>query len=350
MSRQPPYHFDYPRDGAFFDLTLDTADFLDEVSFHHEFLVRTQYTKTFAFSPIWMVNFRSPFFDPSGNWPQKISVDGSSPTNFLVNPCEIDETALTVWNFWRHEKMLAEDGRAAYREAVRDAMVRSADSLLDWIDVRKGWTRPATEDDSFPPDATLHGVSSTLTAMAAACDAGPRWGLDQEKTAKYCEAARALRDGLRGRSAYPETLDNAGFRGLAWSLWPAPAFDDYDEPGARAIKERLAASIRRKSSKEAPGFAYLGEEMVALAMADRERGEYRDLLESALHLLTHEVAFPGSDCYGEITVWGDFAGTGELVAQQRTAIPHIWNGAVAYLAAVAMYEPDLLLKQQPPAP
>ena len=128
------------------------------------------------------------------------------------------------------------------------------------------------------------------------------------------------------------------------------SFDDYTEPGAIAIKTRLAESIRRKASKEAPGFAYLGEEMVALAMADRHRNEYRALLEQAMFVLTHEVAFPGSDCYGEITVWGDYAGTGDLVSQQRTAIPHLWNGAVVYLAAIALYEPERLEYMRPPAP
>lgn len=350
VSRQPPYHFDYPRDSAFFDLLLDLAGFADEVTLHHSFLERTQYRQTLGFSPVWMVNYRSPLFNPAGNWPQKISADGSSPTSFLINPCEIDETALTVWNFWRHERVLAEAARPEYIAKIKDSFARSADSLLDWVDLKKGWTKPATEDDSFPPDATLHGVSSTLTALAAACDAGPRWGLPAVKTDKYCQAARALRDGLRGRAALPPVLDRAGFRGLAWSLWPAPAFDDYTEPGAIAIKTRLAESIRRKASKEAPGFAYLGEEMAALAMADRHRNEYRALLEQAMFVLTHEVAFPGSDCYGEITVWGDYAGTGDLVSQQRTAIPHLWNGAVVYLAAIALYEPERLEYMRPPAP
>ena len=127
-------------------------------------------------------------------------------------------------------------------------------------------------------------------------------------------------------------------------------FDNYDEPGARIIKETLAESIRKKVDKEVPGFAYLGEEVFILALADRERGEYRDFFERALKLLTHEVAFPGTDCYGEVTLWGDFAGTGELVAQQRTAIPHIWNGVTVYLSAIAIYEPERFDIMRPPAP
>jgi hypothetical protein len=349
ISAQPPYHYDYPRDSSFFDLMLDLAGFPEQVSRHHLFLARTQYTKKTGFSPVWMVNFRSPFFDPSGNWPQKMSTDGSSPTSFLMEPCEIDETALTIWNFWRHEKVIPEAEKPKYREEIKTAFMRSADNLLKWIDLKKGWTKPAIEDDSFPPDATLHGASSALTAMAAACDAGPRWGFPQEKTSKYCAAAKSLRAGIRGRTVYPEVIKQAGFRGRAWTLWPAPAFDDYNEPGAIALKKELAESIRKKASKEAPGFAYLGEEVMALALADT-KGEYRDLLVNALNLLTHDVAFPGTDCYGEITLWGDYAGPGTRVAQQRTAIPHLWNGTTVYLAALAVYEPEVFKKMTPPAP
>lgn len=350
ISRQPPYHFDYPRDSAFFDLLLDLAGFPEKVSKHHQLFVRTQYQKRLAFAPIWIVNYRSPWFDPSGNWPQKMSVDGSSPTSFLILPCEIDETALTVWNFWRHERVLPEADRALYRAEVRAAFIRSADNLLGWVDLKKGWTKPAIEDDSFPPDATLHGASSTLTALAAACAAGPGWDLPPEQVKKYCAAARSLRAGIRARTEYKETLDQAGFRGLAWTLWPTPAFDDFNEPGARAIKERIAKNIEEKVNKKRLGFAYLGEDVFTLALADRKEGKYRDLLERALILLTHEVAFPGTDCYGEITMWGDYAGTGQIVAQQRTAIPHLWNGATVYLSALALYEPERFDLMRPAAP
>jgi hypothetical protein len=71
--------------------------------------------------------------------------------------------------------------------------------------------------------------------------------------------------------------------------------------------------------------AYLGEEVFTLALADQKQGEYRELLEKALKFLTREVAFPGTDCYGEVSVWVDV--NGQKFAQQRTSIPHLWNGA-----------------------
>lgn len=189
-----------------------------------------------------------------------------------------------------------------------------------------------------------------LTGIASACDAGPRWGVSPEMTARWCSAARVLRDGIRGRIELPETMDAAGWRGMVWTLWPAPVFDDYDEPGARLLEDKVAESIRRKVDKDRAGFAYLGEDVFILALADRARGEHRDLLQSALRLLTHEAAFPGTDCFGEVTLWGDFAGTGERVAQQRTSIPHLWNGVTVYLSALAVYEPERFEGMRPPTP
>lgn len=348
LARQPHYHFDWPRDGAFFDLTLDLAGFQEAATNHHSFYARTQYTKPVEFALIWIMNFRSPWYKPAGHWPSNMAADGSHGSIPKILPFEIDETGLLVWDFWRHERVLAERERPAYILVMKETLARAADALLDYVDLKKGWTRPAVEDDNFLPDATLHGAASVLTGLAAACDAGPRWGIAPEKTEKWCEAARALRDGVRGRIMDPRTLERAGWRGLPWTLWPAPVFDDYSEPGAMAIKERLAQNIQEKADKERPGFAYLGEEVFILALADQERGEYRELLESALLLLTHEVAFPGTDCYGEVTLWGDFAGTGEIVAQQRTAIPHLWNGATVYLSVLAIYEPWRFAKMRPP--
>jgi hypothetical protein len=125
-------------------------------------------------------------------------------------------------------------------------------------------------------------------------------------------------------------------------------FESYAEPGARAIKERLARKIEEKLRRNTPGFAYLGEEVFTLALADQKQGEYRDLLEKALKFLTREVAFPGTDCYGEVSVWVDV--NGQKFAQQRTSIPHLWNGATVYLSALSLYAPESFQVMRPPVP
>lgn len=346
VSRQPPYHFDWPRDGAFFDLALDLAGFPELVTRHHKFYQRTQYRRNKALSPIRLVNFQLPFYKPAGHWPANMAADGSLGS--IPYTFEIDETALMAWNIWRHERELPADQREQYIAEMKITLELCTDALLDYVDLDKGWTRPAVEDDNFPPDATLHGVSSVLTGLTAACDAGSRWGIDLEKTRRWGEATVILGQGLRARITDPEIREQAGLRGLAWSLWPAPVFENYDEPGARAIKEEIAKRIQEKVNKQTPGFAYLGEELFILALADSERGEYKGLLEKGLRFLTSEVPFPGTDCYGEVTVWVDVGG--ENLAQQRTSIPHIWNGISVYIAAIAFCEPERFELMRPPVP
>jgi hypothetical protein len=348
ISRQPRYNYDWPRDGSFFDLTLDLAGFPEAVTRHHAFYTRTQYSMTRAFSIVWTFNFRSPWFNPRGHWPPNMSSNGKSKMPFLMNPFELDETGLLIWDFWRHERVLPAAERPAYIRQMQPVLELAVDAMLKWVDLKQGWTRPAIEDDNFPPDATLHGVASVLTGLAAACDAAPRWGIAPAKTRQWCEAASILRAGALARIEDPEVLEHAGWRGQAWSLWPAPLFESYAEPGARAIKERLARKIEEKLRRNTPGFAYLGEEVFTLALADQKQGEYRDLLEKALKFLTREVAFPGTDCYGEVSVWVDV--NGQKFAQQRTSIPHLWNGATVYLSALSLYAPESFQVMRPPVP
>ncbi len=348
ISRQPAYNYDWPRDGAFFDLTLDMAGFPEKVSLHHDFYRRTQMTGSMAPDFVRIFNYRLPFYKPEGHWPSNMAADGTPGSIPSILAFEIDETALSVWNFWRHARVLSGEERSDYISRTRGTMRRSANALCDYVDMRQGWTRPAIEDDSFPPDATLHGVAAVLTGLAAAGSAKEEWGFDRTEVEKWRGAASVLREGIRSRIEDPRIHERAGWRGLAWSLWPAPVFDDFDEPGAVEIKRELAARIEEKMNKRTPGFAYLGEEIFTLALADREKGEYRELLEDALVFLANEVPFPGTDCYGEVTMWVEM--DGRKLAQQRTSIPHLWNGVTVYLAAMALYEPEAFDPMKPDAP
>ena len=353
VSRQPHYHFDWPRDGAFFDLALDLAGLPAAVTRHHDFYRRTQYRQPIGFCPTWLVNYRSPWYRPLGHWPSNMAADGSQGSILEALPFEIDETGLLVWDFWRHEKVLAGASSAEaseYRARMRETLERAADALLDYVDKEKGWTLPAIEDDNFPPDATLHGVCSVLTGLAGACDAGPRWGVSVSKTKRWCEAAASLRNGVLGRLMDPELYDAAGWRGVAWMIWPAPVFDPGGDPRSGPVEARIAQSIQKKIDKRRPGFAYLGEEIFVLGAAESGRSRYKGLLERGLAMLTHEVPFKGTDCYGEVTLWAEVPDSPEKVAQQRTSIPHIWTGVTAYLAAVALYEPERLAGMRPPLP
>ena len=351
ISRQPHYHFDWPRDGAFFDLTLDMAGFPELVTKHHEFYVKTQLQGQVAYSPAFIFNYRTGLYRPRGHWMSNMASDGSRGSMpAIMTPWEIDETGLTLWNFWRHERYLSGADKDAYIKMVRPALEEAADACVRYVNVKHGWMKEALEDDNFPASATLHGASSVLVGLAAAVDAGSRWGVDPKKVACWRKAAVALREGMLGRVKYDSVLKDAGYRGLQWTLWPAPLFTDFTVPDAKRMLDRLAEDTRVKADKETPGFAYLGENIFCLALAAREQPQYRPLLEKALKVLTQEVAYPGTDCFGEVNLWGDFAGTGQKVGQARTSIPHLWNGVTAYLSVMALYQPEAFDGLVPPIP
>jgi hypothetical protein len=351
LSRQPSYHYDWPRDGAFFDLALDMAGFSDQVSRHIDFYTRTQRRGNIAFNPIMLFAGMNPFYNPAGHFFGNLAVDGQTKSIMDIPlPFEIDETGLLLWDFWRHEKYLSEAERPAYQARTRETLELAADAALRFVDMEKGWVKKAYEDDHFPASATYHGASSVLTGLCAAVDAGRRWGVPQEKVEKWAEAASALHSGMIQRLDDKKAIQRAGWRGLQWALWPAPLFKDMSDPRAKPLIDRLAKQVDLKIAPESPGFAYLGEQIFILALAAKDCPEYDQLLEQALKVFTHEAPVRGADCYGEVVLWGEFAGDGTRVTQNRTAIPHLWNGITAYLAVMAIYEPEKFQDLRPPMP
>jgi len=93
-------------------------------------------------------------------------------------------------------------------------------------------------------------------------------------------------------------------------------------------------------NKKISGFAYVSELLLSCALVWRDVPGKLARVREALKVMTHEVPTPGTDHLGEVTLIGDFAGTGETVFQNRTSIPHLWEGALLYLALVAAYQPE----------
>lgn len=348
-SRQPPYHFDWPRDGAFYDISLDMAGFPELVTSHVDFYRRTQRMSDFDFNLSWLLGRKSPFYSPKGHWYPNIYTNGDKGRITEV-PIEIDETGLLVWDLWRHEKFLPESERTAYQKKYLEMLTLASDALVDYVDIKKGWTKKVAEDDNSKPNATLHGASSVLTGLAAAADAGDRWGADPKKVVAWKNAAIALRSGILRRVEDEKTLDQSGWRGIQWTLYPAPVFESYDDPRAQKLIKRLAADVEGKANQKHPGFAYLGEQVFILAIATAKMPEYKPLLQQSVKILTNEVPMPGTDTFGEVTIWIDLPGQTQKVAQQRTSIPHLWTGVTSYLSVEALYRPEIFLSQMPPAP
>jgi len=348
-SRQPAYHFDWPRDGSFYDLSLDLAGFPEIVSSHLDFYRRTQRKEERDAGIVWLLGGQSVFYSPRGHWYSNIYTDGA-PGRLKIIPVEIDETSLLLWDLWRHEQFLPPDQRPRYQQQYLEMLTLAGDAVTEYVDVKKGWTRKVNEDDNAFPSATLHGAASVLAGLSAAVDAGTRWGADPAKVARWREAAIALRQGMLKRMADDQTLEQGGWRGLQWSLFPAPVFESYQDPLAQKLIKKLAAAVEEEALKKRPGFAYLGEKIFILAVATANQPEYKSLLDQAVKVLVNEVPMPGTDCYGEVTIWLNLPGESAPVSQQRTSIPHLWTGVTTYLSVEALYRPERFLSQVPPIP
>jgi len=348
-SRQPAYHFDWPRDGSFYDLALDLAGFPEIAGSHLDFYRRTQRKENLDSGFLWLLGGKSPIYSPCGHWFSNIYTDGA-PGRLKIIPVEIDETALLVWDLWRHEQFVPLEQRIDYQIRYREMLELGADALCRYVDENKGWTKKVFEDDNAFPHATLHGASSVLAGLASAVDAGARWGVEKEKVERWRKKAIALREGILRSLEDEKILEKGGWRGIQWSLFPAPVFENFDDPRAQKLIQKLEKEIEEKAFKKRAGFAYLGEQLFILGIATANHSGYQDLLKSALAVLVQEVPFPGTDCYGEVTLWIDFPGESEKIAQQRTSIPHLWTGVTSYLSVEAIYRPKRFLRQIPPIP
>ena len=350
-SHQPNYHSDWPRDGSFFDLALDLAGFNDVVTSHLDFYRRFQRKELIDTSIVWILGLKPLIYSPLGHWYSNMATDGS-PGDMKILPIEIDETALLLWDLWRHEQFVPESERPAYEKKYLEMLTLAADATADYVNTRTGWTNRVFEDDNAPPTATLHGAASVLAGLSAAVDAGKRWGADPEKVERWRVAAVALRKGMLKRATDEKTIKKSGWRGIQWTLFPAPVFESFDDPAAQKLITRLAKNVEESASKKRAGFAYLGEQVFILAVVTAKHPEYKPLISQAVKVLTSEVPMPGSDCFGEVTIWIDMPGEGKegKVAQQRTSIPHLWTGVTSYLSVEALYRPERFLSQVPPIP
>ncbi len=188
-TRQPAYHFDWPRDGAFFDLALDLAGFPEIVTQHLDFYRQVQRKEHLDFGALWLIGGKFPFYNPRGNWVSNYYTDGS-PGALKIIPLEIDETALLLWDLWRHDQFLQPNEHEKYAEDFSEMLQLAADGVLQYVDQSKGWMKRVNEDDNQVPTATLHGTSAVLTGLSAAVDLGKQWHVDAAKVNRWQAGAK----------------------------------------------------------------------------------------------------------------------------------------------------------------
>lgn len=345
ISRQPPYYLDWPRDGAFFTAALDIAGLGDWATQRQRWyagLLRTDATRGDALlTPNVTIDPDTGAEEfPANAWEMNYFADGTPGGAIRF---EIDNTALHVWSVASHAGALGNSARQGFVKDVWPSSNLALDLLARWKDGATGLPAPANEDDNYAITSTLHGATATYAGLIAGARLAHVAG-DDKSADRYLGRARELKESIF-KAYYDETTGL--FRGTqdgepgpqggasAWAVWPARLFDRADErlePILDADMERVLAALHG----ETDGGAYLAKNIVAAALYGKAGGS-RDKAREALTLLA-DVATADTAHFGEVFVTEPTFGGG-MAFSNRVATPHVWEGIMFYLSAMAFTAP-----------
>jgi len=349
---QPPYHLDWPRDGAFLSYAMDVAGFSDAAERNLRFLAGVQRDcrnpaseRYDAFCATEAFFRRSLGWRFDGTYEMAYYADGTPGGPLFF---EIDNSAMAAWAMWEHSRFLDEASARAYlcgdpaapeKRGLYEAIKRTASSLAYCRQPgdESGLQCFAFEDDNVELSRSLTGAVSVFMALDAAIHAGLVCGEDPETIASWEE-----RKGEIGRAIDAHFWDEGEgrYRGggsSAYLLWPARF--PIEAERLRRHCSSLFSEVRAALSKETLLSAYVGKAVLGLVEAGwGAQGRDADL-QWAVETLLKDVPAPDTLHYGEIFFSVDTDGDGIEEFSNRVAIPHLWEAALAYLAAMAYYGP-----------
>ncbi len=374
ISTQPPYRQDWPRDSAFIALALGAAGFSAEAEAHGRFLIRTQFQEGFTdeFGQV----------TPRGAWAMNYYADGI-PGGII--PFEIDQTALATWSLWTTARFLPTDsGRRTWMLEARDSVVLAADLLSscvpDTYPYSEGSGTPqeairalldqgavptndeeriasleagnyqdflpclANEDDDLEEKQTLYGAHTVRLGLVAAAEMLEDMGQETARATWYRSRAEELAEAMSGLwwDEPQGAWDPEGGR-RDWMLWPSPPYPA-DDPRALALVEETLASAQEDLNLLSSGGSYVQKGVLTLARilaADSER--LVEDISPLVDVLVEEMPTSGTRHLGETWCSIDTDEDGVADAfQNHTATPHLWTASLAVLAAMAVYDSEVL--------
>jgi hypothetical protein len=349
ISRQPPYGLDWPRDGAFFDVALDISGQSAIVDRHADLLAAWQRRAPAA--PTLLIDQRPPRDPrtghtatyPAGAWEMNYYPDGTTggPLRF-----EIDNTAFALWSIVTHAGWVAD--ATSYLNGHWDVITHAADLLADWRDPETGLQAPASEDDNGAYTQTLHGAVTVYGALDAGARAARLLGRDAEAQrweARGCELRHAtealLYDGeaMRFVSRPGEAFDpsHAPTGETAWMVWPMRVFP-WDDPRVVAQLRSDLQIITPTIELQTEGGSYSMKSTVPLALVFGSDGDLGPHIAALRDLLAEKHATPQTRHFGESMLV--VQGPDGPQASQRVATPHLWEGILFYLSAMALDDPS----------
>lgn len=315
ISVQPPYGEDWPRDGAYLNLALDIAGYHSMVTKHNMFYVDVQRKEgLFPFLP--------------GSYDMCYYADGI-PGGPI--PFEIDETAYVIWTLWSHGKFLPEDEREDYIEAIAPA-IELASSMLykECFDEEKNLQCYANEDDNPAFTQGLKGAVTYYLAMNVSAEYW-RYRGDDKKAKRFKERADKVKSGIMDNFYIEEAgLFSSGFSPVSTLIWPAELDADYNR---ESVINWIMSVVNDSLGGNLEGFSYISKGILAIAITQRK--DYEGWLEDVIGTLILSVPTSDTMIMGEAVVMvnGDF--------ENRVSMPHNWEAALAYLSAMALYNPEV---------
>lgn len=354
VSRQPPYALDWPRDGAFFSAGLDVAGRHDWVTQRMEWyagLIRNTFT-----AGIPLLTPEVPTDPDSGRklfprhvWEMNYYTDGTigGPIRF-----EIDNTAMHVWAVVVHAAYLDGDARRAFVDQVWPSTRDALDVLERWRDPNTGLPAPANEDDHLQLTSSLLGAVAVHAAMIAGARLAHYVG-DEDRAHGYLDSANELADAIvktyydpavglfrevQGGTAGPHGGDTA------WLVWPGrvlPKGDPRIEAQLEADMTAVLATLRGQGTRG--GGSYDAKTVLAAALYGADDGA-RKMARQAVELLAN-VADPETDQFGEVYVRRP-----DGTWSNRVAAPHVWEGMLFYMSAMALSDPGRFNREEQALP
>lgn len=351
VARQPPYYLDWPRDGAFFTLGMDVAGgaFTGWATQRAEWYAGLARREEAPGHPILSPfpttdpDTGDPVF-PAHAWEMNYFGDGTPGGNIRF---EIDNTALHVWAAIAHAAYLQGDARASYLSNIWPSTRDAIRLLLRWRDPATGLPWPANEDDHLELTSTLHGATTVYAALVAGARGAHAVG-DRETAQASLRGARALHEAMTRTYFDPQAglfrtdPDAAaplkvGTGSAAWLVWPARFLDPEDG----RLEAQLAADmadILRDVRGETEGGLYVMKNVVSAGLMGRAGGSRDAAREAVLRLA--DIATPDTLQFGEVFVTTHPPGASGPVFSARVAPPHVWEGILFYMSAMAVTAPE----------